>query len=399
MGQIDNTLFYVNMVLSAMWTFSWGVFAGGLRMAPQATWRFCAANLVFAAAIAILVERTAEPSFLHYQGVEWLVCLGLTAFHSGVLHLVRTHALSSTVRRFSPIVLAVLITLPVAPDGSSYATRGPVFALAVSALMLNCFWDCYCGLLQEQFSTAVRWAISGPFLLCALALVVRAATVLPHGQPTYTDAAGNFVLVPNFTPFLWMITITVIAMNISMASLTAGRLVKRYRNLSERDYLTGSMNRATLEQHLALEIERSGRTGEPLACVFFDLDHFKTVNDRFGHPIGDSALVHLVRVVKTSLRKIDTLGRFGGEKFLVLLPGTDVNGARETAERMRVALEAAPLRVDGMPVTLTASFGVALLGAGESTASLLHRADAAMYQAKGHGRNRVEVAAKYPADT
>jgi diguanylate cyclase (GGDEF)-like protein len=392
LGQIDNTLFNVNMVLAAMWALCWGVLGGGLKMAPKATLRFCAANLVFAATIAILVERTATPSYLHYQGVEWLTCLGLTAFHSGVVHLVRTQALPSRVRSYGPLVLAILITLPVAPDGSSYATRGIVFALANAALMLNCFWDSYRGLSRAQFSRGVRWAISGPFLLCAVALLVRGATVVTQGPPNHTDAAGSFVLVPNFTPFLWMITITTMAMNIAMAALTAGRLVKRYRDLAERDYLTGCLNRATLDRRLAAESKCAKEAGEPLACVFFDLDHFKTVNDRFGHQVGDTALVHVARVIQAALRKVDTLGRMGGEEFLVLLPGASVAGAHEAAERLRSALESAPMTIDGAPVTLTASFGVAVLGAGESPENLLHRADTAMYQAKRNGRNRVEVA-------
>jgi diguanylate cyclase (GGDEF)-like protein len=397
LGQIDNTLFYINMVLTAMWAFSWGVLGGGLKMTPKATWRFCAANLVFAATIAVLVERTAEPSYLHYQGVEWLIYLGLTAFHSGVVYLVRQQALPSMARRFSPILLAVAVTLLMAPDSSSFVTRAFVFSLAVSALMGNCFWDCYRGLSHEQFSPAVRWSISGPFLLAATAMLVRAAMVIAEGQPPPPGATDDFVLVPNFTPFLWMLTITVMAMNITMAGLTAGRLVKRFRNLAEQDYLTGCLNRATLEQRLETETQRTGRTGEPLACVYFDLDHFKTVNDRFGHQVGDLALVHVVRVIQDVLRQVDTLGRMGGEEFLVLLPGTPVTGAREAADRMRVALEAAPMWVAGASVTLTASFGVALLGAGESPASLLQRADAAMYQAKRNGRNRVEVAAEHRA--
>lgn len=377
MGQIDNTLFSMNMVLAAMWAFSWGVLGAGLRMESQATLRFCAANLVFAATVAALAERTATPNYLHYQGAEWLTCLGMTAFHSGVLHLIRPQALSSLVRRYSPLVLAVAITLPVAPDGSSYATRGIVFALAVSALMLNCFWDCYRGLSQTQYSRTVRWAVCGPFLLCALALLVRGATVIPHGPPIYTDAGGSFILVPNFTPFLWMLTITVLAMNLSMAGLTAGRLITRFRRQAERDHLTGCLNRTTLERRLALAMERAGRTGEPLACVFLDLDHFKSVNDRFGHRVGDAALVHVVRVIQGALRDVDALGRFGGEEFLALLPGTDGTGAREAAERMRIALETTPLQVEGAPVILTASFGVAQLEAGESPDSLLRRAKAA----------------------
>jgi diguanylate cyclase (GGDEF)-like protein len=399
LGQIDNTLFYMNMVLTAMWAFSWGVLGAGLKMAPKATLRFCIANLLFAITIAILVERTAEPSYLHYQGVEWLIYGGLTAFHSAVVYLVRLQAVPSVSRRFSPILLAVIISLQVAPDSTSYVTRSVVFSLAVSALMANCFWDCYRGLLHEQFSAVVRWCICGPFLLAATAMLLRTAMVLLEGQPSTTDAAGQFVLVPNFTAVLWMLTISVMGMNITMACLTAGRLVKRFRNLAEQDYLTRCLNRATLERRLARETAQALKSGEPLACVFFDLDHFKTMNDRFGHQVGDTALVHVVRVIQDTLRTVDTLGRLGGEEFLVLLPGSHVTGAREAAERMRVALETTPLVVNAAPVTLTASFGVAVRGPAESTDSLLHRADSAMYHAKRNGRNRVEIAAEANAPT
>jgi diguanylate cyclase (GGDEF)-like protein len=392
LGQIDNTLFYMNMVLTAMWAFSWGILGGALKMAPKATLRFCAANLIFATTIAILVERTAEPSYLHYQGVEWLIYLGLTAFHSGVVYLVRLQALPSLSRRFSPILLAVIISLQVAPDSSSYVTRALVFSLAVSALMANCFWDSYRGLSHAQFSRTVRWAISGPFLLASTAMLVRTVMLLKEGAPKATDIAGEFILIPNFTPFLWLLTITVIAMNITMAGLTAGRLVKRFRNLAEQDYLTGCLNRATLDRRLVLEVEDTSRAGAPLACLLFDLDHFKTVNDRFGHQAGDTALMHVVRVIQESLREVDTLGRLGGDEFLVLLPSTHVSGAREAAERMRVALEKAPMLIEGAPVVLTASFGLAVLGEGETPDSLLDRADTAMRQAKRSGCNRVEVA-------
>jgi diguanylate cyclase (GGDEF)-like protein len=391
LGQIDNTLFYMNMVLTAMWAFSWGVLGGGLKMVPKATLRFCVANLVFAATVAILVERTAAPSYLHYQGVEWLIYLGLTAFHSGVIYLVRLEALPSTSRRVTPILLAVVITLQAAPDSSSYLLRAMVFSLTVAALMGNCFWDCYRGLLHEQFSATVRWSISGPFLATCMAMLLRAGIVLWQGQPAAPDGGDDFVQVPNFTAFLWMLTILVMAMNITMAGLTAGRLVKRFRNLAEQDHLTGCLNRSSMEQRLSIELERTRRSGEPVACVFFDLDHFKTINDRFGHQAGDTGLVHVVNVVQKKLRNVDALGRFGGEEFLVLMPGTHLTGAREAANRMRIALETTPLLIQDAPVTITASFGTAVLGSHESLEGLLRRADAAMYLAKRNGRNRVEV--------
>lgn len=376
------------MVLSTMWAFSWGVLGGAMKMVPRATWRFCLANLLFAATVALLVQRTVQPSYLHYQGVEWLVYIGLAAFHSGIVFLVRLEELPTLARRLSPILIAMVITLQVAPDSSSYNVRAVVFSLTVAALTFNCFWDCYCGLRNDQFAPLVRWAISGPFLVAALAMLARAVLVFTGQIP---PPAGVFAQVPHFTPFLWMLTIIVMAMNITMAALTAGRLVKRFRSLAEQDHLTGCLNRASVEERLGFERERMLRTSEPVACVFFDLDHFKAINDRFGHEVGDDALRHVVSVIQGRLRAVDALGRFGGEEFMAVMPGTHLHGAREAANRMRQALENSPLRTGNTSIPLTASFGAAVLGPHESQASVLRRADAAMYQAKRNGRNRVEI--------
>lgn len=388
MGQVDTTLFYMDIVLTLMWAFSWGVIGGAMKMAPKATIRFCLANLLFAGTVALLVQRTVQPSYLHYQGVEWLVFLGLAAFHSGIVYLVRLDELPTLARRISPILIAMVITLQVPPDSSSYMVRAIVFSLTVAALTFNCFWDCYRGLRNDQFSATMRWAISGPFLLATLAMLGRAVRVLMEGPPAPGE---GFVQIPHFTPFLWMLTVIVMAINITMAGLTAGRLVNRFRSLAEQDHLTGCLNRAAMDERLTIEFERTHRTGEPVACVFFDLDHFKDVNDRHGHETGDRALCHVVSVVQRHMRTVDALGRFGGEEFMVIMPATHITGAREAANRMRTALEASPLQVHNTTITLTASFGAAVLGSRESKASVLRRADAAMYLAKRNGRNRVEI--------
>lgn len=388
LGQVDTTLFYMNLVLTVMWAFSWGVIGGAMKMAPNATARFCVANLLFAGTVALLVQRTAAPSYVHYQGVEWLVFMGLATFHSGIIRLVRLGEMPTLARRISPILIAMVVTLQVAPDGSSYMVRALVFSLTVAALSFNCFWDCLRGMRNDQFSATVRWAVSGPFLLATVAMLARAALVLIEGPPA---ADASFVQVPHFTPFLWMLTVIVMSMNITMAGLTAGRLVKRFRSLAEQDHLTGCLNRAALEERFAIEFERARRTSEPVACVFFDLDHFKSINDRYGHEVGDHALCHAVKVAQVQLRSVDALGRFGGEEFMVLMPDTHLTHAREVANRIRVALEETPLHVQGMTITLSASFGAAVLGPSESIAGVLRRADAAMYQAKRNGRNRVEI--------
>lgn len=162
--------------------------------------------------------------------------------------------------------------------------------------------------------------------------------------------------------------------------------------LSGLDFLTGLANRRSMMEALAAEQGRAGRSREPLAVLMCDVDHFKVVNDTYGHAVGDEVLRTLARTLHDALRRYDQCARWGGEEFLVLLPGTDLQGAQEVAEKLRreaggIVVEAS----DGTRVSVTLSVGVAQLEAEESVDSVLRRADAAMYDAKRAGRDRVEV--------
>jgi two-component system cell cycle response regulator len=157
------------------------------------------------------------------------------------------------------------------------------------------------------------------------------------------------------------------------------------------DPLTGVGNRRKLDQALAAEIARVERTGLPLSAFMADLDHFKRVNDNFGHVVGDAVLARFGRHLIAQTRPTDIAARFGGEEFVVLLPNTGLAQALEAAERVRGHL--AGERIDPLPEPVTASFGVAERAEGESGASLLQRIDAALYEAKQSGRNRVSAAA------
>jgi len=158
--------------------------------------------------------------------------------------------------------------------------------------------------------------------------------------------------------------------------------------LATTDALTGLANRRTILERLEEEVERHRRTDRPLACILLDIDHFKRINDRFGHPAGDEVLRQVARQLQTGVRVYDTAGRYGGEEFLAVLPEADPEAGRLVAERLR-ALVAGEVRCgDGEAVT--ASFGLAQYRKDESADALLARADQALYRAKEAGRNRVE---------
>jgi diguanylate cyclase (GGDEF)-like protein len=170
----------------------------------------------------------------------------------------------------------------------------------------------------------------------------------------------------------------------------ASRELERLAALALRDPLTGLANRRAFEDALARELARASASGEPLGVVALDVDHFKRVNDAHGHAAGDAVLVEVAARGAAALRAGDLLARVGGEEFAAILPGAALGQARDVAERIRARIAAAPVRVAGAALEVTASLGCAALApddAGEGP--LLARADARLYAAKRGGRNRV----------
>ena len=155
------------------------------------------------------------------------------------------------------------------------------------------------------------------------------------------------------------------------------------------DSLTGAANRFSLKHALEREIPAAIRHRRPLAMIIVDIDHFKAINDRFGHAGGDQALVAAVACMRKCLRPEDSLFRFGGEEFLVLLSDTDCNAAALVAERIRLAIEGMYFDIHDQPARLTISAGVAMLREGEMGEALVDRCDKQLYQAKRNGRNCV----------
>ncbi len=168
------------------------------------------------------------------------------------------------------------------------------------------------------------------------------------------------------------------------------RLEARLHELATRDALTGLPNRREAMRLLAEELMRVQRDMSAASVLMLDIDHFKRINDTLGHAGGDRALKFCAQQISARLRAIDTCSRLGGEEFAVLLPGTDLGGARVIAERLRAGLEAATLDVEGRPLRMTVSIGAAQLRPSDADAdAALMRADAALYRAKSEGRNCV----------
>jgi diguanylate cyclase (GGDEF)-like protein len=160
------------------------------------------------------------------------------------------------------------------------------------------------------------------------------------------------------------------------------------------DSLTGAKNRGAILDVAKRELSRSKRSGKPFAVAIADVDHFKRVNDTYGHPAGDAVLREFVKRTGNVVRAHDDLGRYGGEEFLFVLPECPTEGALNAAERLRIAVAEEGWYVGGTQISITASFGIAGTDQGyEEIDTLINAADEALYTAKNAGRNRAMLAA------
>jgi len=158
-------------------------------------------------------------------------------------------------------------------------------------------------------------------------------------------------------------------------------------HLATVDELTGAPNRRVFEARLASEVDRCSRQESALSLVFIDIDFFKTINDEYGHLVGDRVLKEIYARLEDNLRLYDFVGRLGGDEFVMALPGTDEPAAFGVAERLRESVRAAPVGT----LSVTVSLGVAQLAHGMNATQLIKNADIALYRAKSSGRNRTEI--------
>ena len=255
--------------------------------------------------------------------------------------------------------LGVVVAIVVGAGGCVVATLSPA----------GLFW-LYPIVMATAFMVQPR--VSVP--LCALAilyLLYDGRAIHATGQPLAAAAA--------------------MAVNGVFAMIFAQRAGERrvqLEQLATLDALTGAENRRALETELEIAIAGFRRDGRPVALAVIDLDHFKTINDRFGHEEGDRVLQAFVRVVQASVRRTDRLYRYGGEEFVLLMPGTDELGLELAMSHLRTQIREG-LRVQGEPVTV--SIGGAILRLGEKRDAWFTRADDALYRAKESGRNRLEI--------
>jgi diguanylate cyclase len=234
-----------------------------------------------------------------------------------------------------------------------------------------------------------------PIVYWAYPTMIAPYFMLKPKEALFINTVSMLLLVKILLPqmdLLNLSTIVVTLVLINLFSFISSRSTHiaqtELNHQAGNDFLTGAGNRRAFDRKLA-EFS-GGHARQTHACLLLlDLDHFKIINDRFGHATGDTVLIELCRLIRSRIRSIDTLFRYGGEEFVIVAIGTDLASAEKFAEELRVLIQSTPLIPDH-PVTV--SIGVAKLGAGEGGEAWFQRADAMLYAAKQSGRNAVRVA-------
>lgn len=234
----------------------------------------------------------------------------------------------------------------------------------------------------ERYLFTLACGIHG-LLMLAISLTLLLGEVNPT-DPKQIGAVTQFVLIES------IVVLVMRAFGVLM--LANAHITAELRHFAERDPLTSIYNRRSFMTLLDKSVNLMQRMNSPLSLLGLDLDHFKRINDTWGHGSGDQALRHFVQLVSDHLRNEDVIGRIGGEEFIIFLPNTGLEAAAGVAERLRALIESQPVAGPHGPIALTVSIGVTLIARGETQEAALQRVDEAMYRAKAKGRNRVELA-------
>jgi diguanylate cyclase (GGDEF)-like protein len=382
-GSATEIAFLSIAVMQAVFAIIWAVGSIGVASARRAMGHWAAWSALSAITWIILAMRFDSLPLIG-------VVLGLFSamlLHRGIRIFIEQppmHVLSAA------LLMAVAAAAWIWNDPATRHWQAVINYGALSIVYLLIARDLF---VHARDQLRFRWPLllTLPVLLGSGSFVSRSVRALLWPESVYTEMIVDSQL--NTTAAFVYIAL-VLALHAVLVSLVVGKLVNELRRLSTHDALTELLNRRAMEEALLQQTRRSQRSGEVFTVMMLDLDHFKRINDQFGHAVGDSALKHVSTLLRGALREVDRLARFGGEEFVVLMPAASLEQAEPIANRLRELLATHPLKHETTHVSLSVSIGLAeWRDTNDDTTQLLLRADAALFQAKVQGRNRV-VAAK-----
>lgn len=366
----------------------WALFWHRNQMAEKTAPWLCIGNLL--AGISLYSETYQLSSWMTW-GVDLFGILG-ASFIILALYIFAGSKFPLKMLGLGLFISAVTLwqAYPSSPEG--WIARSFIYSSVVGVLGIIASMQGF-RKLQQEFGSWSTLAFLMPTLSIGIFFVFRAVAIASFDGLTADMTSGDTAT----ELFLLGSLACVLFLNLGISGLSVFRLILRIKDLSVRDPLTGALNRRALVEALSHESLRVARHKQAYSIVMIDLDHFKSINDTWGHAAGDGALKFATEILGQSIREIDGLARWGGEEFCCLLPMTNLSQAQMVAERMRSKLTVQPFMWEHQPIVITASLGVATSSiSGENHEDIIKRADAALYEAKRSGRNRVVCAPPMP---
>lgn len=337
-----------------------------------------AALLVLFVAGLLVTARGALPDFISISVSAFLLWSGLYLSYVGSQ---RFFGVTPRMRPWMSFITGVLlIQVWFNLFEPSYHVRMILTTLVTACLTAVHAWL----IVRQRAITFARALAIGVLVFLAASQIIRLVSSFGSSFPVNAEffeaSTLNLIYITSFT-------FSILLFSISTLLMAAERLRTELEHLASHDSLTNTLTRRHMNEACDTELERCRRHGHRLALLMMDLDHFKAINDTYGHQAGDQVLIDFAAKVNALLRRTDQLGRFGGEEFMLLLPETSLEEAIMVAERIRDTCA-----VVGQVPACTVSIGLTTNQKDTDTVdTLLARADAAMYRAKAHGRNRVET--------
>ena len=328
----------------------------------------------------VLLGWLASQGLAPAQPVVWWAVFSL----GGMLVMYALVRSGATEKLRDPAMTFVQILLGVTSSGIAYVLTGEARGIVPVVLALTLLFAGL-NLRQWQVSACVLYAVG----VYALALLL-ASHYQPVENPMIALLHVGVLIVTLLGCWLLGLRMAALRQHLRRQQHDLQQALAINRELAAHDALTGLLNRRSLQELLNLEQQRALRSQRRLLVALVDLDHFKNVNDTFGHNVGDSVLQTFAQVAKNKLRATDVVGRWGGEEFMVLMVESDLPVAQEAMNRLREVLANTPMPCEP-PIHVTCSIGLTRHVTGESIEDTIHRADKALYVAKSNGRNRVAV--------
>ena len=380
------TLYRVTILICMAALLYWFIIGFVLNIAAKASRSLLVANLLLGTGLYLTLHRTEMASWLYWTLADVVVSAALSAMLLGIKQL---FSLAPRYRQtMAVLALFAAALVAIGPDPVNFFWMVLAFDIFAVYLATSLSYDLFrANVFVGNLKT--RLVVIAPFVLFAALAVSEISYYVLQGVGAPGTGDPKRYLVSDGP--LWGYMIACLIINIHSVALTLTRLVLQIQEHAERDTLTGLFNRRMFDKRYDEELARLERHKIGFAVMMIDVDDFKSVNDAYGHKVGDLALQHLAHHLSGQLRQVDLIARFGGEEFIVILQGSDLKSASVVAERMLGDLNLTPFVYQDLSRTLTVSIGIASSEQCQDR-TILQLADRALYEAKGAGKNCYRLA-------